>query len=237
MAGVKLEQLCSGHFSVPQSASRFTAVKEARFLCLRSKMSRHAAVPRLSAFVFDLRPTGPEPLIFKNRLEERHMKNYQSSDYAANKYSGGIVYRFADGRRLTVTLADYLAENPGKTGADFAALKQISDALYLDQVRAENTQTKKNVSVHGLEEGDHFGGAPPEEEFLDALDREAAAKAFAAMLTDRALTETQERRFRMSVFGGMTQREIAAREGVTYHAVALSLNAALDTLKKYFGKF
>lgn len=165
------------------------------------------------------------------------MKNYQNSDYAQNKYSGGIVYRFVDGSRLTVTLADYLAENPGTTETDFAALKQISDAIYLDQVRAENAQTKKNVSVHALEDGDHFGGVPLEEDFLDALDREAAAKAFAAMLAEGALTETQERRFRMSVFGGMTQREIAARESVTYHAVALSLKDAITALKKYFSKF
>ncbi|MDR3210059.1 MAG: hypothetical protein LBT36_05505 [Oscillospiraceae bacterium] len=164
------------------------------------------------------------------------MKNYQNSDYAANKYSGGIVYRFAYGSRFTVTLADYLAENPGKSETDFAALKLFSDALYLEQDRAEYNQTRKNVSLHGLEDGDHFGGAPLEEEFLDALDRVAAARAFAAMLADGALTETQERRFRMSVFGGMTQREIAASEGVTYHAVALSLKNAIAVLNKYFEK-
>jgi hypothetical protein len=165
------------------------------------------------------------------------MKNYQNTDYAANKYSGGIVYRFADGSKLTVTLESYLAENPGKTEADFIELKLLSDAIYQEQDRAEYNQTRKNVSIHTLEDGDHFGGTPLEEAFIDSLDREAAAKAFATMLADGALTKTQVRRFRMSVFGGLTQREIAAREGVTYHAVALSLKDAVAVLKKYFGKF
>jgi hypothetical protein len=40
------------------------------------------------------------------------MKNYKDSDYALNKFSEGIVYRFAD-RIVEITLEDYLAENPG----------------------------------------------------------------------------------------------------------------------------
>lgn len=165
------------------------------------------------------------------------MKNYMDSDYAANKYNGGIVYRFADGNRLTVTLESYLTSMPGKTEADFAALKQVSDAIYLDQVRAENAQTKKNVSIHALEDGNHFGGVPLEEDLLDTLDREAAAKAFAAMLADGALTKTQERRFRLHVFEGLTFRGIAESEGVAIRAVQKSVAYAADRLKKYFGKF
>lgn len=169
------------------------------------------------------------------------MKNYRDSDYAVNKYSGGIVYRFADGSRRTVMLTDYLdeylAEHPDKTEADLAALKQISDEIYLDQVRAENAQTKKNVSEHALENGGHFGVVSMEEALLDALDRQAAVKAFAAMLRDGALTEAQERRFRLHIFAGLTFREIAAREGVAVRAIQQSVAAAVDKLKKYFELF
>lgn len=48
------------------------------------------------------------------------MKNYKDSDYALNKYSEGIVYQYADGRKQTIWLEDYLAANPGKTAEDFA---------------------------------------------------------------------------------------------------------------------
>jgi hypothetical protein len=159
------------------------------------------------------------------------MQNFTDSDYALNKYNSGIVYRFADGSRVTVTLTDYLNENPGKTERDFAALKALSDAIYLDQVRAENAQTKKNVSVHTLK-----GGVPFEEAFLDALDRAAAAKAFAALLADDALTETQRRRFRLHVLEGLTFREIAKREGVAVRAVQKSVDAARRLLIGVFNK-
>ena len=42
------------------------------------------------------------------------MKNYKDSDYALNKYSQGIVYKFADGI-VEITLEDYLRDNPDKT--------------------------------------------------------------------------------------------------------------------------
>ncbi|MDE7352968.1 MAG: hypothetical protein K2O06_07940 [Acetatifactor sp.] len=37
------------------------------------------------------------------------MKNYKESDYALNKYSQGIIYKFVDGV-VEVTLADYLRQ-------------------------------------------------------------------------------------------------------------------------------
>ena len=79
------------------------------------------------------------------------MKNYTNSDYALNKYSGGVVYRFADGI-TEVRLTDYLAENPGKTEDDFHTLKAISDGIYLEQATDENRQTRGNVSINGLED-------------------------------------------------------------------------------------
>ncbi len=60
----------------------------------------------------------------QNRSEERNLKNYKDSDYALNKFSEGIVYRFAD-RIVEITLEDYLAENPGKTAQDFLEPKAI----------------------------------------------------------------------------------------------------------------
>ena len=55
------------------------------------------------------------------------MKHYTNSHYTLNKYSQGIVYKFAD-EIVEITLADYLASNPNKTEADFLALKELSDS-------------------------------------------------------------------------------------------------------------
>ena len=45
------------------------------------------------------------------------MKNYRSNDYALNKYSKGIVYKFVDGI-VEITLEEYLHSNPDKTEAE-----------------------------------------------------------------------------------------------------------------------
>ncbi|SFG94105.1 hypothetical protein SAMN05660211_04457, partial [Enterocloster clostridioformis] len=79
------------------------------------------------------------------------MKNYTDSDYALNKYSEGIVYKFADGI-VEVTLADYLRDNPGKTEEDFARLKALSDEIYHQQDRQAQRTCRLDVSIHGLEE-------------------------------------------------------------------------------------
>ena len=63
------------------------------------------------------------------------MSKYQDSDYAVNKFSKGIVYRFSN-ETIEITLEAYLRDNPGKTKADFTALKALSDEIYYEQDRA-----------------------------------------------------------------------------------------------------
>jgi DNA-directed RNA polymerase specialized sigma24 family protein len=164
---------------------------------------------------------------------EVNMKNYQSSDYAVNKFADGIVYRFAD-QTVEVTLSDYLLENPDKTEADFAQLKALSDEMYLEQARAENAQTKKNVSIHALEETDLCCVASAEDALLAAeeqaekqkLRHEIAAKALST------LTKVQRRRYLLHTVNGLTTREIAEKEGVSHVAVVYSLEQAEKKIKK-----
>ena len=77
------------------------------------------------------------------------MKNYRKSDYALNKFSEGIVYQFSD-RTLEISLEDFLRDNPGKTEADFMALKAVSDEIYLERARLETAQGNKTFSMTGL---------------------------------------------------------------------------------------
>lgn len=162
------------------------------------------------------------------------MKNYKDSDYALNKYSDGIVYRFAD-VIMEVSLADFLAENPGKTPADFEALKKFSDNDYLDQVRAENRQTKKNVSIHGMEESHDLGSVPLADEYIEASEREKAVIAYSLLMESGLLTETQERRFNLHIIGRLSLREIAERESVHFTSVDESIASAMKKFKKIFG--
>ena len=68
--------------------------------------------------------------------------------------SPNIVYCFHN-EIIEITLEDYLKENPDKTEPDFAELKALSDQIYYEQDRAESAQTRKDVSIHGLEETEH----------------------------------------------------------------------------------
>ena len=166
------------------------------------------------------------------------MKNYQKSDYALNKMNqDAIVYRFADGTIKNYTLEDYLADYPGKAEADFRALKELSDADYLERDRKENAQTKKNKSIHIMEDVADFGGATLEDDYLGAMDKQEAARALDALLAGGKLTEAQRRRFLMHINKGLSLREIAEREGVALRAVQQSIYSAADKLKKYFKFF
>ena len=79
------------------------------------------------------------------------MKNYKDSDYALNKFSEGIVYRFED-RIIEITLEDYLAENPDRTTQNFLELKALSDEIYHQQVTHEHRTSRLDMSINGLEE-------------------------------------------------------------------------------------
>jgi DNA-directed RNA polymerase specialized sigma24 family protein len=165
------------------------------------------------------------------------MSKYQDSDYALNKFSEGIVYRFADGVK-EITLADYLRDNPGKTPADFAELKALSDEIYYEQDRADSAQTRKNQTIHGMEETERCATRPLEDELMERYveihNRRYAWQAVRALLEGTTLTEVQRRRFCLHIFKGRSTRQIARLEGISFQNVAKSINLAIGKLKKLF---
>lgn len=56
------------------------------------------------------------------------------------------------------------------------------------------------------------------------------------LLEHGKLTEVQRRRFILHIFGGVSTREIARREGVSHQSVCESLAWANKKLKKFFRK-
>lgn len=109
------------------------------------------------------------------------MKNYKDSDYARNKFSDGIVYRFAD-RIVEITLKDYLAENPDKTVEDFMDLKALSDEIYHQQVINDNRTSRLDVSINGLEDTGQLATAPLDTEWIHKSDSRNAMEAATAKL-------------------------------------------------------
>lgn len=160
------------------------------------------------------------------------MRNYQDSDYAVNKYSPNIVYRFADGT-VEVTLTDYLQSNPDKTEQDFAELKALSDEIYHKQVVDENRTGRLNVTINGLEETEQLATLSLEAELIHKADGQTAMKAAKQLLSSGKLTEIQRRRFILHYFQGVSTRKIARMEEVTHQSVCDSLQWSTKKLKKF----
>ena len=183
----------------------------------------------------------PPPICFsqKNKSEVTEVQNYRKSDYAINKNSPNIVYRFHN-EIIEITLEDYLKENPDKTEHDFAELKAQSDQIYYEQDRAESAQTRKDDSLTGLEESKVCATRPLDEEWEEKLtefrNRLCARKAFEQLFEADVLTEIQKRRFCLYIFRGLSTRQIGRLEGTSHQAVAKSLNLAIEKLKKFFAE-
>jgi DNA-directed RNA polymerase specialized sigma24 family protein len=164
------------------------------------------------------------------------LKNYKESDYALNKYSQGIVYKFAN-QIIQITLSDYLAENASKTERDFLELKAMSDEIYHQQAVNTNRTSRLDVSIDGLEEMEQFATVSLDTELIHRSDAKKAMEAAQLLLESGELTEVQKRRFLLHFFKGFSYRQIAALEGVFFTSVAESITAAIYKLKKYFNFF
>jgi hypothetical protein len=162
------------------------------------------------------------------------MRNYTESDYAINKKADGIVYRFAD-QTVEVTLTDYIRENPGKTSADFAKLKALSDSDYYELDRNNLRQTRRNVQLSGLDETDLCSAPSPEAEVIERdgqADRQRKRHEMAMQALGK-LTDVQRRRYLMYHAQDMTVREIAAVDGVKHPSVVECLLSAEKKIKKF----
>ena len=161
------------------------------------------------------------------------MKNYKDSDYALNKFSQGIVYKFADGI-VEVTLEDYLRDNPGRTEADFAELKALSDEIYYHQDRQEQRTSRYDVSLDRVEEMDVAAAPPIDVELIRRYEEEKVLKAARNLLESGKLTAIQKGRFYLHFFQGLSTRQIAKLEGINQKTAWESLMWAGKKLKKIY---
>ena len=163
------------------------------------------------------------------------MKNYKNNDYAINKKAKGIVYRFAD-KTVEITLEDYLRENPGKTEADFAVLKALSDSDYHDRDRDNYRKTWKDVPFNGLGKNDACAVPSPEDEVIEQPEQSESKKKRQEMIKQalETLTLIQRRRYILYHVKGYTVRKIADIEKVHFTTVYEALQAAEKKIKKIF---
>ena len=160
------------------------------------------------------------------------MRNYKDSDYALNRYSQGIVYKFADGI-VEITLEDYLRDNPDKTEEDFAELKAMSDEIYYQQDRQEYRVSHRNVSISGMEDTLVASALSVDAELIQKAEEKKALEAAIRLLESGNLTDVQKRRFCLYFFQGLSTRQIAKLEGINQKTAWESLMWAEKKLKKF----
>lgn len=161
------------------------------------------------------------------------MRKYQDSDYAVNKFSPNIVYRFADGI-VEVTLQDYLRDNPDKTEQDFAELKALSDEIFHEQDLEDTRYGKRAQTLEVVENSDRYAAVSLDMELIHKNDLGQALKAAIHLLESGKLSEIQERRFILHFFKGLSTRQIARLESVSQQSICDSLWWAAKKLKKFF---
>lgn len=157
------------------------------------------------------------------------MRNYKDSDYALNRYSQGIVYKFSDGI-VEITLEDYLRDNPNKTEADFAELKALSDEIYYQQDRQEYRVSHRDVSISGMEDTLVASSPSVDAELIQKDEERKALEAAVRLLESGKLTAVQKRRFCLHFFQGLSTRQIAKLEGINQKT------AAEKKLKKIYNR-
>lgn len=157
------------------------------------------------------------------------MKNYKDSDYAVNKFSKGIVYRFAD-KTVEITLEVFLAENPDKTERDFRRLKRLSNLCYLHQDREYNAQAKKNFSLDELENTIPSDPIPMDIRYEEQQDQEKKTQLVKQFFLEAKLSEIQRRRFLLHYRDGLDIRQIAKLEDTEQYAVWKSIEAVKKKL-------
>lgn len=161
------------------------------------------------------------------------MRNLKDSDYALNRYSQGIVYKFADGI-VEITLEDYLHDNPDKTEADFSELKALSDKIYYQQDRQEYRVSHRDVSISGMEDTLVASAPPVDVELIQKDEEKKALEAAIRLLESGKLTDIQKRRFYLYFFQGFSTRQIAKLEGINQKTAWESLMWAQKKLKKIY---
>lgn len=163
----------------------------------------------------------------------KKMRKYWTSDYAVNKDREGIVYQFADGKEVEISLAEYLQTNPGRTEQDFMELKSLSDGIYYEQALGDTQYGKKKQSLGKLEDSEKFATPAIDTLLIHNQDKEQVLKAVKLLLEGKKLTEVQHRRFINHFFMGLSYRQIATQEKVHFTSVQESITGAIQKLKKY----
>ncbi len=146
------------------------------------------------------------------------------SDYSINKkHPDAIVYIDANGCHFNLTVNDFASEE------EFKRWKQWSDENYHEQKKSDAEYERHTLPEIAL--NDKSAQAPSAE---DIVLRQEELQECSAMIEEirGRLTPTQFRRLMMYYVDGLTQQEIAEKEGVAQQSVGEALLGSRNRVVK-----
>ncbi len=167
----------------------------------------------------------------------------QQQLYYQNKTSSCIIYNSVSGSFSSVSLDDFLLENPSKTKADFLSLKSASDSLFYDEFNNDNRYTYNVVSDDFLNHK-FLSTKGCLADLLVGSSTKQSSTINKSLLVDllhvsirkdtTILTSLQRRRFIKYFIKNMTIESIAKSENKAVSSVWESLSLAKKKLYNHF---
>ena len=124
--------------------------------------------------------------------------------------------------------------------SDFDTMKEFLTEKTRNDFNADWSATKLNVDIDKLEKTDLLSVQSVEDDYIDRLDADVEdyrTLENAMSVLDAALNEKQKRWFLMAHREGLSDREIARREGVAHTTVSRGMAVIGKKIKKYLRNF
>ena len=124
--------------------------------------------------------------------------------------------------------------------ADFDSMKQLLTEETRQEFNADWSVTKLNVDIDKLENTDLLSTQSVEDDYIERHDagvEDYRTLENAMSILDAALNEKQKRWFLMAHSDGLSDREIARREGVAHTTVSRGMTVIGKKIKKYLRNF
>lgn len=126
--------------------------------------------------------------------------------------------------------------------SDFDTMKEFLTGETRQEFNADWSVTKLNVDFDVLEKTDLFSVQSVEDDYIERLDAGVGVEYYrtlenAMSILDAALNEKQKRWFLMAHSDGLSDREIARREGVAHTTVSRGMAVIGKKIKKYLRNF
>ena len=124
--------------------------------------------------------------------------------------------------------------------SDFDTMKEFLTEETRQEFNADWSVTKLNVDIDKLENTDLLSTQSVEDDYIERHDADVEdyrTLKNAMSVLDAALNEKQKRWFLMAHSDGLSDREIARREGVAHTTVSRGMTVIGKKIKKYLRNF